>query len=147
MVGRYQGLGLQVLYPDSWTLEEVGGTGEAAGINIESPGGMFFSVNRYENFSDSDALIEQAIDAMRKEYPDLEEDPVENENEWQTDQAIELSFYCMDLLVTARIFAILHETDTLLVHVQGESRDFDRLESVFLGMMKSLRDSLNPNAQ
>jgi hypothetical protein len=142
MVAQYQGSGFRMIYPENWTLEEAADDQQSTSVSIESPEGPFFTVNHYRNFSDVDSLLSQAIEAMRQEYPDLEEDPIDDATSWHADASVELSFYYLDLLIVTRIFVLKSAADLLVVQIQGESRDFDRLEPVFLGMMKSLTDSL-----
>ncbi len=142
MVATYEGLGMKLLYPDNWQIDEATEESGAAGITLESPDGVFFSVNRYPQQDDPKYVLQQAVDAMRSEYSELEEDPLEDPDAWPSDASVELSFYYLDLLITTRILAIRDHQDVVLVQIQGESRDFDRLEPVFLAMMKSLRESL-----
>jgi hypothetical protein len=144
MPGTFNGFGVQFLYPDNWKVNESiePEPGEAPGVMLETPEGAFFAVNRYPNVNDTGPVVDQAIEAMRAEYQELELREYDDSNGVPSDSAAELNFYYLDLLITARLIAIRDREDVLLVQIQGESRDFDKLEPVFGAMMKSLRDSL-----
>ncbi len=144
MPGSFNGCGVQFLYPDNWTVteqvEEDGGP--PCGVTVESPLGAFFSVNRYPHVTVPKSVIDQATQAMRGEYDPVEVVPYEAEDGFVQEVATELSFYYLDLLIVCRMVAILDRGDVVLVQMQGENRDFDSLEPVFLAMLKSLRDSI-----
>ena len=144
MPGSFNGCGVQFLYPENWTVtdqtEEEGG--QVCGVTVESPLGAFFSLNRYPNVTLPKSVIDQATEAMRGEYNPIEVVPYEAEDGFVQEAATELSFYYLDLLIVCRMVAIVDRGDVLLVQMQGENRDFDSLEPVFLAMLKSLRDSI-----
>ncbi len=121
MVATYEGLGLSLLYPENWVLEESLEDREAAGVSIESPDGVFFSINRYKDQSDANQILQQAIEAMRQEYPELEEDPLDDASNWSADASVELSFYYLDLLIMTRLLALRVGPDMLLIQMQGKA--------------------------
>lgn len=111
---------------------------DAPGIVLESPGGAFFSVHRYEGVVEPEALLARSLAAMREDYPELEE------SSWERPGGAgrELDFYCLDLVITSRIWVIPSDDGCLLVQMQAESREFDRQEAVFEAMLHSLEQSL-----
>lgn len=153
MPGTFKGLGVHFLYPENWTISEQvePGKATAGGVTLETPQGAFFSLNRYPGLTDPQQVVDEAISAMRDEYDNLEIEPcgaLANQPEIagvldpDSEAGADLSFYVLDLLITARLLTIVHQGDALLVQIQGESRDFETLEPVFAAMLKSLRDSL-----
>ena len=46
-------------------------------------------------------------------------------------RAVELNFYCLDLLVTTLLIGLQSADMTVLLVYQGENRDFEMLRSVF----------------
>jgi hypothetical protein len=144
MPGSFSGFGVQFLYPENWKIHDQSeSTGDdAPGVMLETPEGAFFSLNRYPGIDATEPVIDQAIEAMRAEYTEIESRPWDDPAGVASDSGAELNFYYLDLLITARMLAIRDRDDVLLVQLQGESRDFDRLEPVFAAMLKSLRDSL-----
>ena len=115
---------------------------KSPGVMLETPEGAFFAVNRYPNIDDTGPVVDQAIDAMRAEYEELEIREYDDPSGVPSDSGAELNFYYLDLRITARLIGIRDRDDVLLVQIQGESRDFDKLDPVFGAMLKSLRDSL-----
>lgn len=144
MPGSFSGFGVEFLYPENWKIHEAQDPemGDIPGVMLETPEGAFFSLNRYAGIDDSAAVIDQALEAMREEYQEMEVREYDDPLAAAKDSALELDFYYLDLLITARLLAIRDRGDVLLVQIQGESRDFDKLEPVFSAMLKSLRDSL-----
>ena len=144
MPGTFSGFGVQFLYPDNWKVRDSSELGEenTDGVMLETPEGAFFALNRYVGINEAQPVIDQAIEAMREEYEELEVQSYDDPQGVASDAGAELGFYYLDLLITARLLAIRDRNDVLLVQIQGESRDFDRQEPVFAAMIKSLRDSL-----
>ena len=153
MPGTFTGLGVTFLYPDNWEIsDQIEATTESAGgVTLETPEGAFFALNRYPNVANPQTVIDQALAVLREEYEPLEVEPcgalaADPElaalgNQF-TEAGNDLSFYVLDLLITARLIAIVHEGDVLLLQMQAESRDFAKLEIVFAAVLKTLRDSL-----
>jgi hypothetical protein len=153
MPGSFSGFGIRFLYPENWSIsEQTEGSAEAAaGVSLETPEGAFLMVHRYPGITNPQQVIDRAVAAMREEYDPLEleeygalaSDPaaagLENP---MLEAGVDLSFYVLDLLITARMLAIVDAGDVVLVQMQAESRDFDRLEAVFAAVLKTLRDSL-----
>ena len=143
MPGHCDLLETNFMYPENWELSEPVADGDGATFVLESPGGMFLSVSRYHERVDYQGVLSQAIEAMTGEYDEIEEEPFASESALPLESSVELNFYCQRYLVTARLFAIQHGSDTLLIQIQAESRDFDENEMVFDAMLKSLRDGLS----
>lgn len=153
MPGQFAGCGVKLMYPENWEISEQfeGEGGEPSSVTFESPEGAFFSLARYHGITDSNHVIQRAIEAMREEYPELEvedcgsltsnpgEAAIQNS---MIESGADLSFYYLDLLITVRLVAMVFEGDVLLVQLQGESRDFDKLEPIFGAMMHTLRQSM-----
>lgn len=144
MPSSFDAFGVRFLYPDNWKIVEQTEAGEesTAGVMLETPEKAFFSVNRYTGGISPQQVVDEAIAVMRGEYDEIEVNPFEEESALPRDVGAELSFYYLDLLVATRLLAIADRDEVVLVQIQGESRDFDRLEPVFRAMLKSLRESL-----
>lgn len=144
MPGSFDDFGVRFLYPENWKIVDQTEPAEdaAAGVTLETPEGAFFSLNRYPGGIGPETVIEEAIVAMRAEYDEIEVGPYEDPSGDAGESGAELHFYYLDLMIAARLLAIPEGNDVLLIQMQGESRDFDRLEPVFGAMLKSLRDSI-----
>ena len=145
MPSTFDGFGVRFLYPENWKVVDQTEAGEdaTAGVMLETPEKAFFSLNRYTGGIAPQQVIDEAIAAMRGEYDEIEVSPYDDPSGLAREAGAELSFYYLDLLVAARLVAIPDGDDVLLVQIQGESRDFERLEPVFAAMLQSLRESLD----
>jgi hypothetical protein len=140
MPATFDDFGIRFLYPDNWLIQSRESDDESDNVTLEMPNGGFFSVTKYRSTQTIDAVLEPIAVAMKHEYPevDIEElDSLEDDSD-----TIEFRFYYLDLLIVARVIAMVIEEKTLVVQVQAESRDFDASEPVFNAMLKSIRDGM-----
>ncbi len=131
---------IRFMYPENWTLAE-DGTMDPPTVTVQSPNSGFWTLVMYSEEYDPDELASQVVLAMDEEYEALESNPATFELGDYKAEGYEMFFSCLDLVVTAKTFAVRHHDLTLLLLWQGESRDFDELELVFqamtLGMLQS----------
>lgn len=140
MPSTFDDFGLRFLYPDNWQLQARESDDDSDSVTLEMPSGGFFSVTQYKGHQPIEAVLEPIMVAMKAEYPDVEIeelDALEDESD-----SIEFRFYYLDLLIVARVTAMLLGEKTVVVQVQAESRDFDAGEPVFAAMLKSIRDGI-----
>ncbi len=130
------------MYPDNWELTGPVDDGDSEGYVVESPTGMFFSLNRYAGRSDYENILKQACQAMDAEYDEVESEVYKSEGAFPEEVGVELQFYCNSLVITSRMLAMQYQDDVLLVQMQAENRDFDQNELVFAAMLKTVRDGL-----
>ncbi len=102
------------------------------------------SVYISRNGGQPDELIKEMTDMLSAEYDGVETAPVDAEALAVLQpcvkelQAVDLNFYFLDLLVTARLIAYAEEKRAVLIQCQAEDREFDALEKVFQAMMISM---------
>jgi hypothetical protein len=142
MPTTYQGLELECVYPDNWTLMEDSYEEEVVGFTIESPDAAFFSLVRYPWNCAPREVLEKALPALESEYEQFEANPIEPGIGIDDSRALEANFYCLDFLVTARLTAFTIKPYTYLVQMQAEDRSFDQLELVFKAMLATILNSL-----
>lgn len=140
MPATFEDFGVRFLYPDNWRVDARQRDEQAEGITFDLPKGGFFSVTRYREQADPEALLGQIVEAMRSEYADIEADPLGVSD--ADDFFIDCRFYYLDLLITSRTTAIETGHDLVVVQAQAESREFDANEQVFAAVIRSLRESL-----
>ena len=75
---------------------------------------------------------------MRRQYDDLDSEPVEDAIAGQAMTGYDLNFYCLDLTNTAQIRAFRRGETSLLLIWQAEDRDFDGFVPVFRAITTSL---------
>ncbi len=143
MTAVFENKRIRFQYPENWTLSE-DNSAEPVSVTVQSPSSGFWTLVMYSDDQDLNVLIEQVVSAMDEEYEALESTPTTLELGDFTAPGYEMDFSCLDLVVSAKTFAIRHNDLTLLILWQGESRDFEQLELVFqaitLGMLQSDRD-------
>jgi hypothetical protein len=140
MPATFEDYGFRFLYPENWTIQARENDPRCEGVTLDLPLGGFFSVTRYLGQTEPEPLLNEIADAMKKEYPEIEIDPIQVSDE--DDFFIEARFYYLDLLISSRITAIEAGPDLVVVQPQAESREFDANEPVFGAIIESLRESL-----
>ncbi|GIW99550.1 MAG: hypothetical protein KatS3mg111_2883 [Pirellulaceae bacterium] len=123
----YHGLGLELLYPDNWTVDE----SEALSVTIEAPGGAFFTVTRLPDPQQCDDAIEQLRRAIEEEYESVETEPSKHHVAERSLSGVIQQFFYLDLLITSHIMTISCPHYAWLIHYQAEDRDMQTLQPVF----------------
>lgn len=143
MLKTYQGMELEIPYPDNWTVSEVEEEGWVESVLLESPDSSFVSINRYPKDVLPEEVLQQACDAMAAEYEDIEQEDLAFDIGDTDSFGCELRFYLLDLLVVSRLLAFTIGPYSYLVQLQAEDRDFERLRSVFHAMLTKTLQSLD----
>ena len=144
----FDDFGIRFLYPDNWLVQSRESDDDSDSVTLEMPNGGFFSVTRHHASPAIEDVLDNIAAAMRAEYPEIEieqvDSPGSDDPSGRDTQsaAIELRFYYLDLLIVARITAMMLSGHTVVVQVQAESRDFDTGEPVYNAMLKSIRDNM-----
>ena len=138
MSGTYDKAGVRFLYPETWEV-----TDELSGeltrvISVQSPEGGFWALHVYPESVEPADLTAEVLQTLRQEYDSLEAEPVTEKIGPAEALGQDLEFYCLDLVVSARIRAFRQGERTYLVLAQAESREFDKLGDVFRAMTVSL---------
>lgn len=136
----HQWNGLQILYPENWSVQE-----DDESLNIESPTGAFVAFSRPQNIDE--ALVD-ARKAMEQEYDEVETEEVSRVVGESLLQGITQRFVYLDLIITSHLFKLETEDEEfapVLIQIQGEDRDLDRLQQVFDAIIASLDRAANKN--
>jgi hypothetical protein len=138
MSGIYDKEGVKFLYPENWEVSEESADELSRVISLQSPTSGFWTLHVYEASAEPAELVAEARQTLAQEYDSLEAEPA-NEKIARVDTVgYDLEFYCLDLVVTARIRSFRQGKRTYLVLAQAESRDFEKLGDVFRAMTVSL---------
>ena len=71
----YDDRGIRFAYPEDWEVD-VAEDGPRTTVTIQSPGGLAFAlVTIDETGAEPEELVAEALDALREEYPTLDESP------------------------------------------------------------------------
>lgn len=80
MPATFDNLGISFQYPDNWQLDEEDIRAGQSAVTVFSPGGAFWSVAMHtKSAAEPMQMAEAALEAMRKEYDELDAEPVRND--------------------------------------------------------------------
>lgn len=134
----FDNLGITFQYPDNWLLDEEEMRAGQSAVTIFSPGGAFWSVAMHTGPSAPARMAQAALDAMRKEYDDLEVEPVSETVAGQELIGFDLNFFYLDLTNTAAIRSLRIDGVTYTIFFQAEDREYRDIGLVFAAMTLSL---------
>jgi hypothetical protein len=138
MPAVYEKLGLRFLYPESWQITDEQFEDWPHTVSVQSPGSAFWSLHVYTADVEPNEAADEVLQAMRREYADLEAESV-NESIGSTNAVgYDMDFYCLDFVVASRTRSFTHQGQTFVMLCQAEDREFAELENVFRAMTASL---------
>lgn len=141
MPKQYEDLGIRVLFPDNWTVDD---QSESDSVTIESPTGAFLTVSRFEGppvGSDSvipDSPLEQAKTAMEEEYDEVEQEVLQKSILGNELTGVTQRFVYLDLIVTSHLLMLPGNECNYLIQFQAEDREMEKLNPVFDAMLTSI---------
>jgi hypothetical protein len=138
MTAKYDKLGLQFLYPENWSILEEERDDWPHRVTVQSPGSAYWELQVYPSRTSRTKLTAEVLKVMQEEYEDLESQVVTDEICQRPAIGYDLSFFCLDFLVTSRIRCLCVDKLTYLLIYQAESREFDRQHLVFEAITQSL---------
>ncbi|GAB5403909.1 MAG: hypothetical protein Aurels2KO_21400 [Aureliella sp.] len=141
MPSHFDGLGVRVMYPDNWKIEDE----SESSVTLESPGGAFLTISKHDASVSIDDAMQQASEAMSAEYDIVEQEDLSEEIAGASVPIRVQRFVYLDLIIVARFYGITHDGDSYLLQVQGVDADVDELLPVFHAMITSLCQSLVPS--
>lgn len=138
MPGIFEQEGIKFLYPDNWTLAGQSLDSTPIVVELQSPSSAFWTVHVYPLESDAGEIVDEFRDAMQQEYENMEVEPIEEMEGEEPVLGYDLSFYCLDFLVTAQVRCWRQGNSLVLTHAQAEDREFDATAPIFRAMTVSL---------
>jgi hypothetical protein len=138
MPATFDNLGITFQYPDNWQLDEEEMRAGQSAVTVFSPGGAFWSVAMHTTSADPARMAQAALDAMRKEYDDLEAEPVNETIAGHVLIGFDLNFFYLDLTNTARIRSLRAGGTTYTIFYQAEDGEYCEIGLVFAAMTVSL---------
>ena len=136
MAAEFNEMGVRFLYPENWEVSTDSSGGWPLSVSVHSPTSAFWSVNI--DTRDCQQLADDTLEAMRREFDELELEPLERELEDLRMSGYELHFYCLDLLVVSHLLTIPGDDKSMVLLYQAEHRDFLKLSPVFDAISLSL---------
>jgi hypothetical protein len=114
----YEGRGVRFAYPSDWNIEETE-DGEASTVEVQAPGGLAFALVRAdESRPDPADIADEVLEAMREEYPDLEDEPAMENIAGHHATGYDVEFFSLDFTNGATIRCFRTPERTILVFGQ-----------------------------
>ena len=143
MAAIFDNLGISFQYPENWQLDEEEIRAGQSAVTVYSPGGAFWSVALLTASTTGPAQMAQAaLDTMRKEYDELDAEPVRETIAGHDLVGFDLNFFCLDLTNTACIRTLHVDRTTYSIFFQGEDREYSEISPVFAAMTLTLLQSI-----
>jgi hypothetical protein len=130
MTAEFNEVGLRFLYPENWSVVRDDVAGWPKSVSVHGPDGAFWCINE-DQHGTADDLLAQVIAGVEAEYDEVEAEVVERQVGEQFLTGTQLSFYCLDFLITAQVLQCSKNDRRLVFLYQAESKDFDKLCGVF----------------
>ena len=130
--------GIKFLYPDNWNLASQSLDTIPIVVELQSPSSAFWTLHVYPADSDAGEIVDEFRDAMVEEFEGLEAWPIE---EMEGDEPVlgyDMSFYCLDFLIAAKVRCWRLGNSLILTHAQAEDREFEETAAMFHAMTVSL---------
>jgi hypothetical protein len=138
MMGVYQDHGIRFEYPPDWDVEE-DDDGLVTTVAVHAPDGMAFALVRVDETRPAPrSLADEALDAMRDEYPQLDATPALETIGGHKAVGHDVEFFSFDMTNACAIRCFRTPRRTVLVFGQWSELDENGAEA----MLKALRGSV-----
>jgi hypothetical protein len=136
----YEDYGVHFEYPSDWQLE-VSEDGPVTNVEVQAPGGLAFVLVRIdESRPDPAGVADEALDAMRQEYPDLEAVPVVETIQDHCTTGHDVEFFSLDFTNAATIRCFRTPRRTILVFGQWSDLGEEHLPDLIRGVLRSIEE-------
>ncbi len=137
MTGHYENFGIRFLYPENWSIAEEDASGWPRTVTLQNPSGAFWSLHVYSPPRKPLELTTTVLETMRGEYEDFESQEATDVMGDIEIHGFDMDFYCLDMVVEARVRGVTVGEATYLFFYQAESQEFTKLDQVFRAMALS----------
>lgn len=138
MPAIYQNLGVNLLYPENWSITDEDDVDWPRTVTLQSPQTGFWSLHVYPPDQEVKPVVKELVAAIQNEFSDIEVLPAK-ETFGDTDTTgVDLAFFYLDLLVEAKIRCVRTPSAVLIWLYQAESREFEAMEPVFQAITVSM---------
>ena len=80
MTAKFNSFGIEFMYPENWELSQDDDTRFPRTVSVHSPSGSFWSISIYPASEEPVQTVENFVDAISKEYDEIEIEVVESDN-------------------------------------------------------------------
>ena len=138
MTAKYSEHGLDLLYPENWTIAERSPE-EPQGVTFDLPSGGFLSIDPIDGDADEiELLYQQMASRVGEDYGEHEAEELATEDRAGVRKLVEYRFYYLDLIIQSHLMIVDLGERVYAVQYQAESRDFEKNEAVFAAMLTQM---------
>jgi hypothetical protein len=135
------------MYPENWNITEDTDEGRVVSFTLESPSAAFMTVTAYPWTVTPQEAFDEGCEVMQAEYEEVEFDAIDSDLKIDGQPldgclSAEARFYYLDLMVVSRLIAFVLDQRTIMIQIQAEDRDFEKLEMVFKAILVSMLRSV-----
>ena len=140
MIGVYEDHGIRFEYPPAWEVEE-DDEGPVTTVSVHAPDGMAFALVRIDESRPSPAEVaDEALDAMRDEYPDMDASPVLETIDGHKAIGHDVAFFSFDMTNSCSIRCYQTSRHTVLLFGQWSELDADESQSALRTLRRSVSE-------
>jgi hypothetical protein len=141
MHGVYQDRGVRFEYPPEWEVD-VTDDGTRTTVALQSPDGLAFALVTLDEDRPAPAeLADEALEAMREEYPGLESVPALETIDGHRAVGHDLEFFSLDMVNACAIRCYRTDRRTVLVFGQWSELIGDEPEALIRAVRHSLEET------
>lgn len=140
-VNLYDDHGVRFRYPTDWELE-VTDDGPVATVAFQSPSGLAFAMVTLDaTRPEPDAIADEALEAMREEYPTIEATPARDTIGGHPAVGHDAEFFTLDMTNSCSIRAFRSPRRTALVFGQWSDLEGEGPEALLRAVWSSLEET------
>lgn len=141
MAGSFDDHGIRFEYPPDWELD-VTDDGPRATVSVQSPDGLAFALVTVDEDRPAPAeMADEAISAMREEYPELESVAAIEEIDGHRAVGHDLEFFSLDMLNACAIRCYRSPRRTIMVFSQWAEIEGEEAEEILRAVRRSLEET------
>jgi hypothetical protein len=141
MLGIYDDRGIRFEYPEGWELD-VNDDGPRTTVTVQSPTGPAFAlVSVDDSCPEPSDLADEALAALRDEYPGLDADPARERIAGHEAIGHDVEFFSLDMTNTCAIRSFQTPRRTVFVMAQWSDVDDDDPEAALRALRRSIEET------
>ncbi len=141
MLGVFSEFGIRFEYPPDWELD-VSDDGPRTTVSLDAPGGSAFAVLTLdEDRPTPAAMADEALDAMREEYPGLEDVPAREVIGGHRAIGHDLSFLSLDMVTSCTIRCFRTPRRTIFFLGQWTDLDDQQTEQQLWALRRTIEET------
>ena len=141
MFEMFDDFGIRFTYPLGWEVEVID-DGPRTTASVQAPGGLAFVLVTLDESRPAPAEVaDQALEAMREEYPQLDASPALETIDGHHAVGHEVEFISLDLINTCAIRCFRTPRRTVLAFGQWSDLEDEDSEALVRGVWRSLEET------